>query len=96
MDLHKVIIKPLYTERGTLLKEKENRYVFKVEPAANKVEIKRAVEQLFGVSVIRVNTAMFLGKKRRMGSHEGLRPEWKKAIVRLKKGQEIKPVDTQG
>ncbi|MFH1379186.1 MAG: 50S ribosomal protein L23 [bacterium] len=93
MDFYDIIIKPIYTERGTLLKEKENRYTFKVNPSANKTQIKEAVEKLFKVSVLRVNTARVLGKKRRMGSHEGYKSEWKKALVKIKKGQEIKPIE---
>ena len=95
MDLYKIVKRPLYTERSTMMKDKENRYVFKVAPEANKLEIKQAVEQLFKVKVDRVNTAVFQGKKRRMGAHEGIRPTWKKAMIRLKKGQEIKPIDQQ-
>jgi len=95
MDLYKIIERPLYTERGTLLKEKENRYVFKVASSATKPEIKQAVEKLFSVKVLRVHTANMPGKRRRLGMHEGVRPSWKKAIVRVKKGQEIKPIDTQ-
>ena len=93
MDMYKIIIKPVYTERGTLIKEKENRYVFKVEPKATKHEIKQAIENLFKVDVVKVNTALFPGKKRRLGMHEGIRPDWKKAIIKIKKGQEIKPIE---
>lgn len=93
MDLYKIILNPIYTERGTLLKERENRYVFKVATAANKPQVKEAIEKLFNVKVLKVNTALVLGKKRRMGQNEGLRPTWKKAIVKIKKGQEIKPID---
>lgn len=93
MDLYSIIVKPIYTERGTLMKEKENRYTFKVNPAASKIQIREAVEKLFNVKVMRVNTANVIGKKRRMGGHEGYKSAWKKAIVRLKKGEEIKPIE---
>lgn len=93
MDLYSIIIKPIYTERGTLMKEKENRYTFKVNPAATKIQIREAIEKLFSVKVMRVNTAMVVGKKRRMGAHEGYKSAWKKAIVKLKKGEEIKPIE---
>lgn len=95
MDIYKIIERPLYTERATMMKEKENRYVFKVACSASKPEIRHAVEELFNVKVLNVRTAIFSGKRRRLGMHEGVRPSWKKAIVRLKKGQEIKPIDVQ-
>ncbi|MBD3272538.1 MAG: 50S ribosomal protein L23 [Elusimicrobia bacterium] len=93
MSIYQIIVKPIYTERGMLLKEKENRYVFRVNPSANKLAIKEAVQNLFKVDVEKVNTAMVRGKRRRMGAHEGLQPEWKKALVRIKKGQEIRPIE---
>ena len=88
-ELLNVIVRPLLTERSTLLTEKENRYVFEVGLTASKGQIKRAVEQLFKVHVTAVRTMRLPGKTRRMGRFEGRRPDWKKAIVSLKTGQKI-------
>ena len=86
---HNVIKFPVITEKNTNLRANENKYVFEVESDATKPIIKRAVEQLFKVKVVSVNTMIVRGKMKRMGRYEGLRPQWKKAIVRLEKGQSI-------
>lgn len=87
-----VIQKPLITERATNLKALSNQYVFRVATGATKSDIKAAVEQLFKVTVLSVNTMRVHGKFRRLGSARGAyRPDWKKAIVALKAGQEIRP-----
>jgi large subunit ribosomal protein L23 len=80
---------PVVTEKGTLVSELGNQVVLRVHPQANKVEIRQAVEQLFGVKVERVRTSRFLGKSRRVGRHIGRRPAWKKAYVTLAEGQRI-------
>lgn len=80
---------PLLTEKGTLLKEKENKVLFKVAISANKIEIKKAVEEMFKVKVSDVATVNYRGKKKRMGRYEGKRPNWKKAIVSLKEGETL-------
>ncbi|MBI2915613.1 MAG: 50S ribosomal protein L23 [Elusimicrobia bacterium] len=87
-----VIKSPLLTERSTKLKEKFNQVVFRVDPRANKGDIRRAVEMIFKVDVEKVRTAIFRGKFRRLsaGKPQGKRPDWKKAIVTIKKGQDIK------
>jgi large subunit ribosomal protein L23 len=78
------------TEKGTLLSEKQNQYVFRVKPHANKLQIKRAIEQLFGKTVIAVNTCNYAGKKKReRTAHIGRKAHWKKAIVTLKEGDRI-------
>jgi large subunit ribosomal protein L23 len=78
------------TEKATLLSEKLNQYVFRVAPRANKLQIKQAVEQLFGKKVLSVNTANFAGKKRReRRADAGRTAHWKKAIVTLKPGEKI-------
>ena len=78
------------TEKGTLLSEKLNQYVFRVRPGANKLQIKRAVEQLFGKKVISVNTANYAGKATRERTvARGRKAHWKKAIVTLKEGDRI-------
>lgn len=86
-----VIVRPLITERSTLLKEK-GKYSFEVNPAATKKEIKNAVETIFKkekVEVTKVNTANIPAKIRRFGSHMSKAYRWKKAIVTLKPGQKI-------
>jgi large subunit ribosomal protein L23 len=78
------------TEKGTLLSEKENKYVFRVKPHANKLQIKQAIEQLFGKKVIAVNTCNYAGKKKReRTANFGRKAHWKKAIVTLKEGDRI-------
>lgn len=88
-DLHRVITSPLITEKGTLVNEQGNQFVFKVRPEANKVEIRHAVETLFKVKVDKVRTINYLGKYRRVGKSIGQRPCWKKAYVTLAAGQRI-------
>ena len=93
MDIKKIIKKPLITEKATILREKENKYIFMVDKSANKQRIKEAIEELFKVKVEGVHTSIMGGKLRRMGAHAGYRADWKKAIVQIKKGQEIKMVE---
>ena len=84
-----VVYTVLITERGTNLTDKFNKYLFKVNPSSNKVEIKAAVEAIFPeVKVSAVNTMTFLGKSKRMRSAKmGKRPDWKKAVVTLSEGK---------
>lgn len=78
------------TEKGTLLTENLNQYVFRVKPDANKVQIKQAIEKLFGKKVARVNTCNYAGKKKRERRADfGRKAHWKKAIVTLKEGEKI-------
>jgi large subunit ribosomal protein L23 len=78
------------TEKATLLGEKLNKYVFRVSPRANKVQIKNAVEKLFKKTVIGVNTCNYAGKKKRERTAAyGRKAHWKKAIVTLKEGDKI-------
>lgn len=78
------------TEKATLLAEKGNSYVFRVNRKATKPEIKRAVEEIFGKSVVRVNTAQVSGKaKRERRADYGRTAHWKKAVVTLKQGETI-------
>ena len=92
MNIYNILKSPVVTERSAILKEKFNQYVFKVDPRSSKHEIKEAVTKVFNVEVEKVHTAIFSGKLRRLalGRPQGKRPDWKKAIVTLKKGQEIK------
>lgn len=82
MTAYGIIIKPVVTERSMENMESK-RYTFKVDTRANKSEIKKAVETIFGVKVKQVNTMNITGKKKRMGANVGKRPDWKKAIVTL-------------
>lgn len=80
----------LLTEKATLLSEKHNQYVFRVNPKANKLQIKRAIEQVFKKTVTNVNTANFAGKKKRERTAQlGRRAHWKKAVVTLKDGEKL-------
>ena len=88
-ELFSVIVRPLLTERSTIQKEKYNQYSFEVARRADKGMIKRAVQALFKVDVLAVRTMVVPGKYRRYGRGGGLRPDWKKAIVTIGKGQKI-------
>ena len=77
-----IVIKPIITEQSMEATE-EKKYVFQVAIDANKTEIKKAVEQIFGVKVEKVNTIRMEGKEKRMGVHIGRRANWKKAMVKL-------------
>ena len=78
-----VIKRPVITEQS-MENVNDKVYVFEVAKDANKVEIRKAVEEIFGVKVAKVNTINVLGKQKRMGAHVGFRPDFKKAIVTLK------------
>ena len=84
-----IIKVPLITEKSTILKEKENKYAFLVDSRANKNEIKKAIEEIFKVKVLMVNTSYLRGKKKRVGRHSGKTPDVKKAILTLKEGEKI-------
>jgi large subunit ribosomal protein L23 len=88
-DPRVVILKPLVTEKGSRLREAGNKYMFSVAPDANKIEIKRAVQDIFNVKVKDVKTIVMHGKVKRMGVFEGKRPDWKKAVVTLEEGSSI-------
>jgi large subunit ribosomal protein L23 len=83
-----VLLKPLITEKGTLLAE-AGKYAFQVAPSANKLQIKDAVERAFDVHVVKVNVMNMPGKLRRVGRSTGMTSEWKKAIVTLAEGERI-------
>ncbi len=89
MDAHAVIKKPVLTEKSSGMSERENKYSFHVARNANKIDIKKAVESLFRVKVICVNTITMRGKKKRVRHRIGKTPDWKKAIVTLNKGEKI-------
>lgn len=89
LDVYQIIKRPLITEQGMHLVETENIYPFAVSPKANKVQIRQAIERIFGVEVERVNTAHRKGKPRRRGRRVGRTPNWKKAYVKLRDGHSI-------
>jgi len=83
LEAHQVVIRPLITEKGTHQSAHRNAFPFEVNPWANKDEIKAAVEDLFGVRVLKVRTQNRQGKKRRFRFRVGKLPSWKKAVVTL-------------
>ncbi|NPA49723.1 MAG: 50S ribosomal protein L23 [Thermodesulfobacteria bacterium] len=93
-DPRKIILQPAITEKSMYLKEKNNQVTFWVHPDANKIEIKKAVEDLFNVKVEKVQTIRVKGKPKRVYRYEGRRPVRKKAIVRLAPGQTIEFFET--
>ena len=80
-----IIIKPIITE-ASMMGVVSKKYTFKVALTANKIEIKDAIEEIFGVKVEKVNTMRVRGRHRRMGRNEGRTPNWKKAVVTLAEG----------
>jgi large subunit ribosomal protein L23 len=89
MDARDIILKPLISEKA-VAKMGEGKYTFKVRLDANKTEIKKAIEEIFGVTVLKVNTMRMQGKVKRAGKFIGRRSDWKKAVVQLKEGDSIK------
>lgn len=89
MKIQEVIRRPLVTEKGVAAKDEQRTLCFEVAVAANKIEVKQAVERLFKVKVSEVRTANFEGKMRRRGRFMGYRPDWKKAYVKLKAGEKV-------
>lgn len=87
--LHSVLVRPLLTEKMTALREGANQVGFLVRPDANRVQIKQAIESLLKVKVERVNVMTVRGKLKRLGRFAGKRPDWKKAVVTLKKGEKL-------
>jgi len=87
-SFHDIIIKPVLTEKSMDL-QAENKFLFLVDRKANKTEIKNAIEKIFSVDVVKVNTMNVKGKPKRMGKFEGKTSDRKKAIVTLKEGQTI-------
>ncbi len=84
-----IVRRAMISEKGTRLREKQNGYLFEVARDSNKIEIKRAVESIFSVKVDSVRTIRVHGKPKRQGRYSGHRPDWKKALVTLKKGETI-------
>lgn len=86
---YEILKKPLLTEKSLIERDSNNRYGFVVSKNASKGEIKTAVEKIFNVTVVKVNTITVQGKMHRMGRFEGKRPDYKKAFVTLKEGDKI-------
>ena len=91
MSLHpnEVLLAPVVSEKSYAQIEGNNTYSFRIHPDAHKTQVRQAVEELFGVTVLRVNIAKVQAKPKRRGFHKGTRPGWKKAIVQLKQGESI-------
>ena len=89
MNITDVIRRPLITEKTSILREDGRTIVFQVAPDANKIEIRRAIEQLLGAKVDRIRTSIVHGKVKRQGRYSGRRSDWKKAYVRLRDGEKM-------
>ena len=89
MTIHKVLRRPLVTEKGVDKKDNERTMCFEVSVDANKTQVKAAVQKLFKVKVAEVRTANMEGKLRRRGKFSGYRSDWKKAYVKLKAGEKV-------
>jgi large subunit ribosomal protein L23 len=93
MKLSEVLIKPILTEKANAQQEKLRRYAFKVARAANKLEIKKAVEEFYGVNIVDVNTVVVPGKNKtrytKKGFVKGVKPAYKKALVTVAEGETI-------
>ena len=83
-----IIYAPIITEKSAMMAN-ENKYAFKVDPRANKTEIKQAIENIFNVKVVSITTANSHPKKRRVGKYTGYTDKYKKAIVKLAEGNSI-------
>lgn len=86
---YELIRRPVVTEKSTVMQEAQNQYTFEVAPDANKSEVKKAVESLFKVHVVRVNVVNLPGKSRRTFGRPGETRAWKKAIVTVREGEVI-------
>ena len=88
-NVHTIIKKPLFTEKGAKLKETENKVLVEVHRDANKIDIKKAVEEIFKVKVEKISTVTTKGKWKKHGKSIGRRPDRKKAVITLKKGEKL-------
>jgi len=89
MNIYSVIKRPVVTEKSTIAREEENKYLFEVDRGATKIDIRNAVEKIFKVSVVDVHTINISGKKKRVGRVIGRRRNWKKAVITLAPGSSI-------
>ena len=88
-EYYDIIIEPIITEKSNIQKEEAQQVTFKVPVHATKIQIRQAVEKVFGKKVVDVHTIKMKGKVKRLGRYMGKRPDWKKAIVKLKPGERI-------
>ena len=88
-SLYEVIKRPLLTEKASAMKAEANKVAFEVAMAANKIEVKKAVEGIFDVKVVAVHTSITRGKPKRVGRSVGRRDNWKKAVVTLEEGTDL-------
>lgn len=88
-QFYDVVRRPVVTEKSSGAQEASNKYTFEVKPGSNKIEIKKAIETLFSVSVTNVNMISMPSKRRRVFGRPGHAPAWKKAVVTLKAGDQI-------
>ena len=88
-NLYGVVKKPLFTEKGSAIKEAENKLLVEVDRDANKLEVKKAIEEIFKVKVEKVATIKVNGKWKKYGKFSGKRPDRKKAVITLKKGEKL-------
>jgi large subunit ribosomal protein L23 len=88
-DPHQLLKRPVITEKSSNAHDEANQVAFRVPLAANKIEIKAAVEEVYSVEVLRVNTSVVHGKTKRRGRRVGRLPNWKKAVVTLAAGSTI-------
>ncbi|MES2201574.1 MAG: 50S ribosomal protein L23 [candidate division FCPU426 bacterium] len=89
METYRIIRRPVITEKSNAAKVSQNKVTFEVDPKANKSEIKKAIESLFKVKVLKVNTVTLPGKSRRFGASVAQEARWKKAVATLKQGDTI-------
>ncbi len=89
LSLYDVIVRPSITEKYTRMQEPDGKYTFEVHITANKHQIREAVEKIFNVHVVKVNTSRHKGKMRRIRREPGMTAKTKKAVVTLKKGEKI-------
>ncbi len=89
MNPYQIVKRPLITEKTNVSKEAGNCYAFEVDRRANKIQIKQAIEKIFNVKVLDVNTTTMPGKSRRFGAHLSPKRSWKKAVAKLKSGDRI-------
>ena len=89
LKLTDIIRRPVITEKTTVIREEDRTLVFQVAKDANKIDIRRAVEQLLGIRVESVRTSLAHGKMKRQGKYIGRRADWKKAYVKLREGEKL-------
>jgi large subunit ribosomal protein L23 len=92
-NIYSIIKRPLFTEKGGNLKEVQNKILVEVSKAANKIDIKKAIEEIFKVKVEKISTMNTQGKWKKYGRSIGKRPDRKKAIITLKKGEKLEFIE---